>query len=414
MKSFREFIQSFFQNSGHFVLISLLIAKICGFLLSLFIIRLLPTEEFGAITIVFSIFSVFATFSGMGSTQSLLRFGALENDISEKEKLSSYLFQKGFAYQMMLTVFFLLISVFYIQKLENALFIFLFFSIRLVGLFFNGHIQSEQRILGNNKAFANINNVVNLVGLVLTVILTYYFQISGYLLAMAFSPFLAMFWLKKSTFNKIKNIKTSTKEIWNYAFHTSGTAFLSDVLYALDILILGWLMSETEVAQYKIAILIPANITFLSLSFMQSDFPILAKNFLNKNFLKNYIFNYYKFFIPFCILTFGIVFWGKNFFLHVFFKNKYTESPNLFVLFFGVFLMNILLRNLYGNLLSAIGKMRANTIVSALSLLVLIVLSLVLVKKLGVTGMVISQSCTLFFSGILLAFHFWNYYKKLK
>jgi O-antigen/teichoic acid export membrane protein len=350
----------------------------------------------------------------MGSTQSLLRFGSLETETTDKEQLSAYLFRRGFAYQLMLSVFFLLISAFYIPKLENALLLFLFFSIRLVGLFFNGHLQSEQRILGNNRAFANINNVVNIFGLVATFILTYYFQTIGYLFAMAFVPFLALFWLKKTTLKNIQNSKFDTKKIWNYAFHTSGTAFLSDALYALDILILSWLLNESAVAQYKIAILIPANITFLSLTFMQSDFPILAKNYLNQQFLKNYILNYYKIFIPFCMLTFLGVLWGKDFFIHLFFKDKYTESSTVFVLFFGVFLMNILLRNLYGNLLSAIGKMKANTQVSFFALIILVVSSLFLVKKIGVMGMVISQSITLIFSGILLAFHFWNYYKKLK
>lgn len=296
MKSLKEFLYSFWENSGHLVFLSLLISKICAFITSLILIRWMPVGEFGSITLVFSIFSLFAPFSGLGSSQSLLRFGSIKNKTEDQYRLSAYLFKQGFVYHIGISVLFLAISIFYIQKIEDAFYIFLFFFIRLIGIFFHNHLQSEQRIIGNNRIFANINNAVNLGGLLLTAVLTYLFQLYGYLVAMAIAPFLSMFWLKFSTLKKHTDFNFNKKEIWNYALHSSGTAVLSDALFALDILILGWLMSEQGVAHYKVAIILPANITFLSLVFMQSDFPKLAKNYDNRTFLKNYIFNYYKLF----------------------------------------------------------------------------------------------------------------------
>ena len=70
-------------------------------------------------------------------------------------------------------------------------------------------------------------------------------------------------------------------------------------------------------------------------------------------------------------------------------------------------------RNLYGNLLSAVGKMEYNTIISAFALVVLVALSIFLVPKFGIEGMAISQSVTLFITGLLLMGGFLSYYRKL-
>ena len=38
--------------------------------------------------------------------------------------------------------------------------------------------------------------------------------------------------------------------------------FLSDLLFSLDILLLGFLLNENAVADYKVAIILPSNLTF--------------------------------------------------------------------------------------------------------------------------------------------------------
>ena len=167
----------------------------------------------------------------------------------------------------------------------------------------------------------------------LLLLLASFFGLYGYLVAIAFTPFLALFWLKKESYRTCtENFSFNKKEIWNYGLHSSGTAFLSDALFSADVLLLSFLMNETAVANYKVAILIPANITFLALTFMQSDFPMLAKNYQNRNFLWNYIKNYYKIFIPISALIFliGVIF--KSEILHLFFSAKYSDNSMVFMI----------------------------------------------------------------------------------
>ena len=86
MKSLQEFLRNFFKNKGQYVFFSLLIAKICGFISSIAVVRMLPQSDFGIMTIAASVFAVFATFSGLGSSQGFLRFGAIAEQAEEKEK----------------------------------------------------------------------------------------------------------------------------------------------------------------------------------------------------------------------------------------------------------------------------------------------------------------------------------------
>lgn len=415
MKSLRIFIGEFFNNKGQHVFLSLLIAKICAFLGALFVIRLLPESEFGTISIVASVFAIFAPFSGFGSQQSLLRFGSVSDGLQEKKALSKYLLVKGFTYQLLLTVIFLLLNFFYVSKYEDIFYIFLLFSARLIGFYFLNHLQSEFRIFGNNRGFAKLTNTVNIAGLVLLFLFTYFFGLMGYLTAIAITPYLAFIYFKKEHYKSISvSFNFTKKEIWNYGFHASGTAMLSDLLFSADILILSFLLDESAVANYKVALLIPANITFLALTFMQSDFPILAKNFQNKVYLKNYLRNYYKIFLPVAIGIFiiGSIFNDKI--IHVFFSERYADNGGVFTILLGAFCLNMLFRNLYGNLLSAIGKMKVNTGVSLVTLALLIVFAGVFVKKFGVLGMAISLSSSMFIGGLLLMFAFNVYLKNLK
>ncbi len=412
MSELWSFLKNFFRNKGQYVFVSLLVAKLCAFASSLYIIRLLPVEEYGKMSIVASVFAIFSSVNGLGSSQGLLRFGSIATSSIEKKYLSQYFLKTGFAYQCIITILFLLCAIFYIPKYSDILWIFVLFSIRLVGYYFFNHAQSDLRIRNDNRAFARLNNIINIGGLIISLLGAYAYGLTGYLIGMAAVPFISLFWLKKK--DAIDAMVFNKTEMWRYAFRSAGNALLSDALFSLDILLLGFLLSESAVAEYRVAIFIPSNITFLSLTFMQADFPVLAKNYRDKSFLKNYIFNYYKLFIPLCAIIFTTGVLLNKTIITFFFKDKYSDAASLFVILLAAFVLNMLFRNLYGNLTSAVGKIHYNTKVSFGSLIFLIVSGYFLTKEFGVVGMVWALSLTLFISGISLMLCFYGYFRKLK
>ena len=412
MKSLKQFFRDFLRNKGQHIFMALLIGKICAFLTSVFIIRLLPENEFGKISLVASVFAVFASSSGLGSYQSLLRFGSIGETADEKNAVSAYLLKKGFYYHLAVTLLFLLCSLFFVNKFEDIIILFLFFGVRLVGVFFQNHIHTWLRISGNNREFARSTNIINIFGLLSVLIFTYYFGIIGYLFAMAVTPFLSLLWLRRKMV-VTGCFRFQRKELWNYAFHTAGTTLLSDALFAVDVVLLGFLMNENAVASYKVALLIPANLTFLALVFMQTDFPVLAKNFRDSAYLKNYIANYYRIFIPVTVVIFVLIYFFRLEILNLFFAEKYTDSSLIFVVLAGAFLLNILFRNLYGNMLSAVGRMKVNTLVSAVSVALAIILGLILVPRYSEVGMAVALGITMLTSGLLLMIYFFRYLRSL-
>lgn len=412
MGGLKEFLSRFFSNKGHHVFFSFLIAKICGFLGSLVIIRLLPENEYGILSIVMSVCAIFLPFSGFGSNQILLRYGAI-SEKENKQNLSSYLFFKGIFNEIILIVIFVGISLFYAPKYENIIIIFLFFGIRLMGFYLSNHIQTYYRISGKNDIFAKVSNAINIGGFILLLVLTYLFKFYGYLLAIALIPYLSLFWLKKEMFSAKRIVYDNKKEIWRFGIFTAATSVISETLFSLDVMLLGFLMNENAVANYKVAILLPSNITVLAISFMQSDYPLLSKNYQNKNFLRSYIKNYYKIFIPICILILGFFYFFKDLLLKVFFGTNYSDNSNLMMILLLGFTFGMLSRNLFGNLLPAVGKIEVNTWVSILSLMILSVTAYFLVNTFGILGMGISLSLVLIWEGLAYLTFFGNYLKKL-
>lgn len=412
MNSLKEFWGNFLNNKGHHVFLSFLIAKICGFFSSVVIIRLLSETDYGVLSVVMAVFAIFLPFSGLGSNQVLLRYGSIA-DGDDKKKLSSYLFFKGFFYEILLILIFLGFSFLYGEKYENVYVIFLFFGIRLLGFYLSNHIQTYYRITGKNSVFARVNNVINIGGFVILVVFTYFWKFYGYLFAIAIIPYLSLFWLRKEIFSTKNSPPENKKELWRFGIFTATTSVISETLFALDIILLGFFLNENAVANYKVAILLPSNIPFLAISFMQSDYPLLSKNYKNRSFLTTYIKNYYKIFIPICGFVLIFFYFSKEFLITLFFGANYAENGNLMMVLVIGFTFGMLSRNLFGNLLPAVGKIEINTWVSVISLLLLSVFSYFLVNYLGVLGMGISLTMMIIWEGSAYIYFFHNYLKKL-
>lgn len=412
MNGLKDFLANFFINKGHHVFLSFLIAKICGFLSSVVIIRLLTEDDYGILSVVMAVFAIFLPFSGLGSNQILLRYGSISEN-NDKQKLSSYLFFKGLIYEFLLILIFLGFSFFYGEKYENIYIIFLFCGIRLLGFYLSNHIQTYYRIIGKNNVFAKVNNVINIGGFIILVAFTYLWKFYGYLFAIAIIPYLSLFWLKKEIFSTKKSEPENKKELWRFGIFTAATSVISETLFALDILLLGFFMNENAVANYKVAILLPSNIPFLAISFMQSDYPLLSKNYKNKTFLISYIKNYYKIFIPICIAILVFFYFLKDILIKVFFGENYIGNDNLMMVLLIGFTFGMLSRNLFGNLLPAVGKIEINTWVSLISLILLTVVSYFLLSSFGVLGMGISLVSMIIWEGSAYMFFFRNYLKNL-
>ena len=125
-----------------------------------------------------------------------------------------------------------------------------------------------------------------------------------------------------------------------------------------------------------------------------------------------YIKNYIKVFTIISLLIFGILWLLAEpimFYFGASYKDYYALIPVLALGIIGAFVF----RNLFGNLLDAIGWAKTSATIS-LSILVLdTIMNYFLVKQYGIMGAAYSTSILLWLSGIVAALAIVNYLKKL-
>lgn len=408
MSKLSVFLKDFYKNHGMLVFLSFLIQKITAFAITLILVRLLTKEEFGLLSIVPATFALFATFTGFGLPVALLRYGSILKKDEEKEAFSTQIFHKSIFYQGILGLVFFFTGFFFITKYAGILVIFVAFALRLFGTLFLSYLQVYYRIQFNNRKFALITIYNAVFGFLLVSLSTYIFGFYGYLVSVSISPYLALLWFKKKMFRHTISsfVFFSRKEIMRFSAHSSFTNFTSELFFSMDILLLSYYLSESSIAGYRVAILIPSNMIFLAQSFVQSDYAKLASNSGNYHFLKNYMIQFFKIFAPICIGIFACFYFFRKPIIDIFFGEQYQNVEYYFLLLSISSCINMLFRVLFGNLLSAIGKMNLVTYATSFSVISLIICSVFLVPTFGVLGMVYSVLFSMVFCASFLGICF--------
>lgn len=415
MKGLQLFIKDFLQNRGLLVFLSLLIEKMVGLVNTIFVVRMISASDYGIITLIATAFAVAITLVGLGATQGLLRYGTLEENPVQRRQLLNYIFHEGLKRHLLLIALFIGITLIYEVKYDTIWIVIAAFAIRMLGYYFYLFISSSYRIEHDNKKFAQISIVVNLVGLLFAVLFTYFLGKYGYLLALALGPWVAFIFYKKGSFDRLKEEITciDIKSFWNYSFNSSVTYFFSELLFMVDVFLIGILMNENAVANYKLAIILPMNLLFIPSIFMQTDYPKLVTNSTNKSFLNYYISNYYKIFIPLCTLMLIVGFILKDWVVPFVFGKSYEDNGWIFFSILIGTAFNMCFRNLYGNLLAAVGLANKNSRVSIFAVILMLILSLVFIPLYGILGAAMALTITFVALGILSAYYFRQYLKQL-
>jgi len=415
VNDFVSFLKDFYNRKGLLIFSSFLLEKIIGLINVIFIVHMISEDDYGLITIIASIFGVFITLNGFGTIQGLLRFGALEKTEEAKNKLAQTIFFLGLKKQIILIALFCFIACFYEIKYKMIWVVILFFAIRMLGTYFYSFIQCYYRIQNRNDKFSSISIIINLIGLCILLFLTFLYGKYGYLIALTITPWLSLFFYNNKIFSSFKsNISTiNMKEFWNYSFNSSITYFFSEILFMIDVFIIGLLLNEADVANYKVAIILPMNLMFLPMIFMQTDLPKIISKSTDKKYLNYYISNYYKLFIPLSLSILILGFFIKDFILKFIFGSNYANNGWIFFIILTAICFNMCFRNLYGNLLSAVGLAKKNSIISISSILLMLVLGLLLIPKYEILGAAISLAITFITMGFCSAIIFYNYLKKI-
>ena len=154
--SFLQFIQTFRDRKGAYILFASLATRLVSFIVSLLVIHLLTKKEYGYITYAFTIIAFVLPFMGAGIHQGLLRFGALCNSQLEKKYFFQLCLKRGLLSSLVLMLLLIIVTPFFTQELTRSAFYLYLLSFQFIGLLLFVMVEVYARLLHINLLFAQM------------------------------------------------------------------------------------------------------------------------------------------------------------------------------------------------------------------------------------------------------------------
>jgi len=367
-----------------------------------------------------TILAFLAPFVGAGMHQGLARYGSISKSQSGKKILFRYAFKKGLIYTFIMIAIVIILSPLIDRTLEGASIYLAILSFQLLSLFLLQMIQIYCRLLYLNKLFAQIDMLNSLLLLITVIIMCSLFGGIGYVISLIAIPTLtSIYFILKLKPYKVLGLSLSDLDVnktafLSYGLYLSVGSVIAQLLFAVDILIIGFVLNDAaSVAQYKASNIIPFSFLIIASAVLATDYVKLARASVeNPSFLKSYFLNYLKLF---GLLGLGIVavFYFFSGPIMQIFGDQYTGHPTLIFIFSIGVAGGIMFRIPMGNMLSAIGWPKTNAIFSLIVFVINIFASYYMVLEYGIEGAAITTSALMWLSG-LLSFGAFLYFLKRK
>lgn len=416
MNLLKTYISNFLSRKGSYVFIATVLARIFSFIASWLALKLISNEELGVVLFAYNIIVFLIPISGFGLNQSLLRYGALLKSKEEKNSLFLYVLSKGALASFVLIALIILSSFFVPFKFENTQLYVIILSFIILPSFIFEIIRAQFRLQHNNKSFAYTEFSHSIILLLSVFILSYFFQEMGYTIALLATPLLtSLLFINKLNIDFSSKIKLTITNFsfWKYGFFASLSNVVTQLLFVIDILLIGYLLEDTEmITNYRYISLIPFSLLFLPRVFIATDFVAFTEKIYDKNYIVNYIKSYMLFFliVSFILLSFSFIFAEQI--LSILDSNFTQFADTFLILMFGIVGIYIF-RGLFGNLLSSIGKAHINYYIASFALIINVITNYYLIPKYGIRGAAITSAILMWFTGIISLIWFWHLYRKL-
>ena len=415
MKLLTNYIQSFLSRDGSYIFLATISAKGLSFIASWIALQLISNKELGVVLFAFSIIQFLKPIGGFGLHQSLIRYGALLKEETDKDTLFVYVFNRGLGLSFLLVAIIILASFFIPFKFEKTSFYLATLSLIIVSGYLLSVIQIQLRLKHNNKLFAYTEILHSIILVFSVLLLSYFFKENGYVAALILTPLatgiIFFFKLNIKSVEKYK-LKVVDTTFWKYGFFASLTGVIGELLVVVDILLIGILISNSEdVTSYRYISIIPLSILFLPKVFVNTDFVTFTEKIFDRSYIYKYIKGYMTLFtaisIVVCILSYSF---SED--ILMLFDQKFVKFSGSFVILIIGVSSILIFRGLFGNLLCSIGKININLYISLISIAFNIVGNYYLIPKYGIKGAAITSAFIMWFASIITAISFLYLYKK--
>lgn len=400
----------FLEKTGFFhVFGSSIINKIIAFMSSAILVRLLTKDEYGNFTYAWNIFSFILLLNGLGINYGILQI------CSEKSADSNLSYQIlkwgkkfGIIVDIIIAIIILFVAFLIPLPIENSNYILGLLCIMPIFILL---FEIQSSYLRANKftiEFSKISMLNTFFVFVFSVIGAYIFKEVGLVFGRYVAYFITAIYgfklIKKNIDSKVDveigyNIKKEIKKISFISMINSG---LSQVLYLLDVFIIGLVVSnESIIASYKVGTMIPSALSFIPISLVTYIYPYFAQNYQDKKWClekyKSVTFYFGLFNLIFSLLLFVLA----PIIIKVLFGIQYSDAVFPFRILTVSYFFSGTFRVIAGNILVTQKQLKFNMFVAIFSGIINALADFYLIKMWGSNGAALATLMVVLITSIL-------------
>lgn len=384
------------------------INKVIGFLSSIVLVRILSKPEYGTFTYAWNIFCLVLLFNGMGIESGVLQLSSERGgDTKYLNKYSCYGTKFGLKFDMLLTLTLLGIGLFAPLKVENGRSLICALCLLPTTNFIYSMMSIYLRSQKRNQEYAVFSVLNTSMVFIASAVFAFLFREMGmvigqYLASITTILFGAIVFKIRLVNRNAEDIGEDKKIILKIAFITMVNNGLSQLLFLLDIFVLGIVdPQETILASYKVATMIPTALTFIPTTLIIYLYPYFAQNKDDGKWCLNNYKKVVSLLGGLNLFISAILFFAAPLIIRLLFGIQYLDSVPVFKLLAINYFFSGTFRILSGNLLVTQRKLNFNLFVAIVSSLINIVADYCFIQWWGSIGAALATILVVLVSSVL-------------
>ncbi len=418
----REIIRKLFKAGFFHIFGSSVINKVLVFLSATVLVRILAKQEYGIFSYAWNIFSFALLFSGFGIEAGALQIlSECKNEKERFENVFSFSLRFGCLFNIILA--FIIVGIGYFVQLpivESGSLLILLCLLPEIIIVYN--LQTVYlRTIAENRSYSLISFVNTLSVSILTILGAFILESKGliagryigYILSVLFGFLFIKIPFSTEKCHILPSDKRDLFKISSIGLVNNG---LSQLMYLLDVFVIGLIMiSETEVASYKVATQIPNALTFIPAAVVTFIYPYFAEHRKEKNLCLHRYKQVLLAMGGFNLAISGVLFAFAPLIINLIFGEQYCDAITSFRILCISYFFSGTFRTISGNLLATQRKYYFQLFVAITSGLTNVIADYVLVKKYGIAGAAIATlSVTLLTALLNTSYLIYTFRKKEK
>ena len=420
MGKIKRKLQKMYETGALHITVGTFATKFVAFFGSIFVVRLLTKNDYGLLGYVENLYSYAFVFAGFGLSNGLLRYLVINEDNREKKNIHDYILKRSLFIDICIAIVVCIIPFIFKIPENYSTAIYLIPIVALL-LPFQDILNEELysiRAFFKNKLYAYLafgSSVLLIIGRIVGAIIcgTSGVLWSRVIINAAFTLLLILFVTKKLfPTDPVKPIeKEKKKEINAYSFQYMITNGFWALFMLNDTFLLGTLMNDpVALADYKVAYVLPGNISIFATAIGVFVGPLFTKNEKDNEWVKR---NFKKVYGLGVLVVAGataiIAVFAKPL-ISLMFGEQYLNVVGLMRVLLLAAFFNSGLRYTTANILAAMGEIKYNMIISGIGIVVQIVLDLLFIPRFGAMAVALSNCVVFLLMALALLYTFYKKY----